>query len=79
MLIGELALVLVAELVPFVDAYPFERGHREDIDITIRVGCIDAPTTPSISIQPEIFRSLVTMYCCNGIAPFTYMEYEDSS
>ena len=51
MLIGELALVLVAELVPFVDAYPFERRHREDVDIAIRMGCIDAPTTPSISIQ----------------------------
>ena len=81
MFVNELTLVLVADLVSFVDAYPFERRHGEDIDIAIRLGfsSIGSQTTPSISIQPEIFRSLVTMYCCNGIAPFTYMEYEDSS
>ena len=68
MLIGELALVLVAKLVTFVDAYPFERRNREDIYIAIRMGCIDSPTTPSISIQFEISRASVTMYYCDVIA-----------
>lgn len=63
MLVSELTLVFVAEFVSFVDAYPFERRHREDIDIAIRMGCIDSPTTPSISIQ----RALVIMYYCNGV------------
>lgn len=68
MFVNELTLVLVADLVSFVDAYPFERRHREHIDIAIRMGCIDSPTTPSIPIQFEVFRSLVTMYYCTGIA-----------
>ena len=70
MLIGELALVLVAELVPFVDAYPFERRHGEDIDIAIRLrlSSIISQTTPSISIQRKISRESVIMYYCSTMA-----------
>ena len=70
MFVGELTLVLVADLVSFVDAYPFERRHGEDIDIAIRLGpsSIGSQTTPSISIPPENSRESVIMYHCNTMA-----------
>lgn len=70
MFVNELTLVLVADLVSFVDAYPFERRHGEDIDIAIRLGfsSIGSQTTPSISIQPKISRASVIMQYCNTMA-----------
>lgn len=70
MFVNKLTLVLVADLVSFVNAYPFERRHGEDIDIAIglRLSSISSQTTPSISIQRKISRESVIMYYCSTMA-----------
>ena len=70
MFVNKLTLVLVADLVSFVNAYPFERRHGEDIDIAIRLrlSSIISQTTPSISIQRKISRESVIMYYCSTMA-----------
>ena len=70
MFVNKLTLVLVADLVSFVNAYPFERRHGEDIDIAIRLrlSSISSQTTPSISIQRKISRESVIIYYCSTMA-----------
>ena len=70
MFVNKLTLMLVADLVSFVNAYPFERRHGEDIDIAIRLrlSSISSQTTPSISIQRKISRESVIIYYCSTMA-----------